>query len=410
MKRYYHHRIISSEGIYSYNGNSAYASISQISLAERDNKISKGCDLRQIEAFLTLVDCNLMNSDNHPLFKFKIDAAGDSVLDMSEAEFGSVWATLHPAVASEIHDKILDVNIAWIKDRQKLLERTTQEKYGTPSEQSKQNKSVWKRIKWLFEESNPIIVNGYRIRSFSKLDGADLCDEQLEGVILYKAKITYANLRNVNLRFANLQWANLERSNLQNASLQRANLDGANLKNANLSGAILFGANLHMANMNGAILRNANLRGANLYGAQITNADLAGADLEWAIINNTNFSGSHVFVPKRKPLSSPNLPVNIPEESVVFYSVPIQKPSSSITLPSPLLGDTLTENREVVMDGKSLAKQNAQGATINTSSIPPSSLESELMVKCPRCGHKNPLEAKICEKCMRLLENTWSSS
>ena len=59
-----------------------------------------------------------------------------------------------------------------------------------------------------------------------------------------------------------------------------ADLYGANLRSADLEGADLRGADLRSANLRSANLRSANLRSANLIGADLYGADLRGADLD----------------------------------------------------------------------------------------------------------------------------------
>ena len=98
-------------------------------------------------------------------------------------------------------------------------------------------------------------VNGYEIKPYAILIGANLVG---------------LDLQNVNLLSANLSDANLEGAKLQGADLRSANLSGANLTGANLTGANLRGANLQGANLQGANLRGANREDANLTGAKLS--------------------------------------------------------------------------------------------------------------------------------------------
>ena len=135
-------------------------------------------------------------------------------------------------------------------------------------------------------------VNGYEIKPYAdlygaNLIGADLYGANLSGANLYGANLIGANLRGVNLRGADLRGANLRGADLRGANLSGANLYGANLIGANLygvnlRGADLYGADLRGANLIGANLSGANLRGANLYGANLYGANLSGADLRGA--------------------------------------------------------------------------------------------------------------------------------
>ena len=82
--------------------------------------------------------------------------------------------------------------------------------------------------------------------------------------------------------WANLWGANLKGANLQDADFWGANLRDANLRGANLRGADLRGADLQDANLRGANLWGADLRGANLRGANLQNANLRGANLDFS--------------------------------------------------------------------------------------------------------------------------------
>jgi len=77
-------------------------------------------------------------------------------------------------------------------------------------------------------------------------------------------------------------WANLWGANLKGADLKGANLWGADLQDANLRGANLWGADLQDANLRGANLQDANLRGANLQDANLQDANLRGANLDFS--------------------------------------------------------------------------------------------------------------------------------
>ena len=62
-------------------------------------------------------------------------------------------------------------------------------------------------------------VNGYEIKPYAYLKGANLSGADLEG----------ANLSGADLRYANLAGANLQDANLKGADLYCANLEGANV-------------------------------------------------------------------------------------------------------------------------------------------------------------------------------------
>jgi len=95
------------------------------------------------------------------------------------------------------------------------------------------------------------------------------------------------------LRSANLQGAVLWQAKLQGADLSYANLQGAYLRSAKLQGAYLSYANLQGAYLRSAKLQGAYLRSANLQGAYLWNAKLQGADLRnIGIDEKTNFGGA----------------------------------------------------------------------------------------------------------------------
>jgi hypothetical protein len=89
-----------------------------------------------------------------------------------------------------------------------------------------------------------------------------------------------ADLSNVDLSFANLRDIDLRNANLSNANLCCADLSFANLENADLNNAKLCRTNLSFANLENADLNNANLYGANLYGAKLCNTNLSFAKLD----------------------------------------------------------------------------------------------------------------------------------
>jgi Pentapeptide repeats (8 copies) len=108
--------------------------------------------------------------------------------------------------------------------------------------------------------------------------------------ILYKAKMSKANLKKADLSSANLFNAVLLEADLSDADLSNANLLKADLRGANLSKALLFNAGLSNAILSFAILSDANLLKADLSFAMLPYANFRGADL-----NNTNFEGANLL-------------------------------------------------------------------------------------------------------------------
>ena len=77
--------------------------------------------------------------------------------------------------------------------------------------------------------------------------------------------------------FANLRGADLGGADLRGANLRGADLGGADLRGADLRGAYLRGADLGDADLRGAYLGDADLRGASLGGADLGGAYLIDA-------------------------------------------------------------------------------------------------------------------------------------
>jgi hypothetical protein len=69
--------------------------------------------LMQEEVRLTLVDSNLLISEDKPLFTFKQSPTGP-YLAMSKKEFSDAWGMLDDDDAAEIYEKVLEVNPHWV--------------------------------------------------------------------------------------------------------------------------------------------------------------------------------------------------------------------------------------------------------------------------------------------------------
>ena len=136
-----------------------------------------------------------------------------------------------------------------------------------------------------------MIVNGYGIRPFANLRGANLSDVNLRGADLCSANLSDVNLRGADLRSADLCSANLSDVNLRGANLRGADLSEADLRGADLRSADLRSADLCSANLRGADLSDVNLRGANLRGADLSDVNLRGANLR-----DVNLRWSHGII------------------------------------------------------------------------------------------------------------------
>jgi hypothetical protein len=70
-------------------------------------------EIKRRAVYLTLADCNILNADGAPLFRFRATPRGQ-ILDMTELEFDQLgWGLLPPEVADEIYEKVLEVNPLW---------------------------------------------------------------------------------------------------------------------------------------------------------------------------------------------------------------------------------------------------------------------------------------------------------
>lgn len=69
-------------------------------------------ELKRMEVFLTLVACDVLDSDGTALFKFRMDGE-KQVLDMNERSFKLAWSKLDGIIAAEIHSKVMEVNPDW---------------------------------------------------------------------------------------------------------------------------------------------------------------------------------------------------------------------------------------------------------------------------------------------------------
>jgi len=105
------------------------------------------------------------------------------------------------------------------------------------------------------------------------------------------ANLKEANLRESDLRQANLSWADLREANLREADIREATLMEAYLSNANFREADLGEANLKDADLRGANLfktnlSQANLSGCRIYGISAWNVSLDEADQSDLVISD----------------------------------------------------------------------------------------------------------------------------
>jgi hypothetical protein len=75
-------------------------------------RVSVG-EVQRTEAFLTLVESNLVHENSQPVFRFGPLATGRSGLIMDSNAFAAAWGALPHEVAAEIHEKVRLVNPQW---------------------------------------------------------------------------------------------------------------------------------------------------------------------------------------------------------------------------------------------------------------------------------------------------------
>jgi kumamolisin len=134
----------------------------------------------------------------------------------------------------------------------------------------------------------PQTMQFFHISPFANIGAADLALkpanwapqddlEKVQGLVLYRADLRYADLKSAFLPVSILTEARLNGADLLAADLRQSQFMGAHLE-----GADLAGADLRDANLSGADLSRANLIGTNLEGANLKDADLKYADLSRA--------------------------------------------------------------------------------------------------------------------------------
>jgi Mn-containing catalase len=70
-------------------------------------------ELKRLEVWLTMVECNLEDENGKAMFPSK-QIAGHPVLAMSKSQFYDTWSKLPSDIADEIHGKVLEVNQLWV--------------------------------------------------------------------------------------------------------------------------------------------------------------------------------------------------------------------------------------------------------------------------------------------------------
>jgi len=69
--------------------------------------------LKELEVWLCLVECNLLDEDGKSLLFPSRQVNGHAELALTKRQFMMNWGKLYPDIASEIHAKVLDLNPLW---------------------------------------------------------------------------------------------------------------------------------------------------------------------------------------------------------------------------------------------------------------------------------------------------------
>ena len=72
-------------------------------------------EVKKLEVYLTLVECNYLDMEDKPLFPTKKGKDGPELM-MTKTQFQKAWAKVLPDVAVEIHEKVLELNPIWRRD------------------------------------------------------------------------------------------------------------------------------------------------------------------------------------------------------------------------------------------------------------------------------------------------------
>jgi uncharacterized protein YjbI with pentapeptide repeats len=124
---------------------------------------------------------------------------------------------------------------------------------------------------------------------FQFLESARLNTLELEkNGLLFRAKMSKAQLSKADFTKTKLIQADLQESNLTKANLTGADLRSVDLENANLSNAQLYAADLRLAELTRSNLTNANLAKADLTIAALRQSNMEGVKLDRAILNKVD--------------------------------------------------------------------------------------------------------------------------
>ena len=165
---------------------------------------------------------------------------------------------------------------------------------GTPQRHLKRDGDIHALVPWLFHKLGYDVFFDFREQHVSKLpDNFWLIESEsdlmnaIQGALLKRADLRYADFYQAfvvkaNLRNAKLRGARLRESDFRYADLRGAKLKGADLWQGNFQGADFREAILSDVNLGGADLRDAQLGFANFKRAYFQDAKLTGADLRCA--------------------------------------------------------------------------------------------------------------------------------
>ncbi|MGD1953355.1 MAG: pentapeptide repeat-containing protein [Leptolyngbyaceae cyanobacterium] len=155
-----------------------------------------------------------------------------------------------------------------------------------------ENKEVWNR--WREENTEVTPQLSYANLRDTNLRGFNLSRANLQEATLVDADLSHANLNGSDLSCAELRNVCLNFATLANTKLHKANLAGASCLESNFIRVDFSDAKLHNADFSNATLRESNLTNADFSSANLTNADLTRAQASKAIFCNANFTGAGI--------------------------------------------------------------------------------------------------------------------
>ncbi|MFQ5509346.1 MAG: pentapeptide repeat-containing protein [Leptospirillia bacterium] len=150
----------------------------------------------------------------------------------------------------------------------------------------------WDQLEGILADHRVWLDTDGRAGVRADLSSADLSDMDMTGVRLERAILVGVNFLGSDLSEALLDHAKMTRANLGQVDLSNASLIETDLTWANLNKARLVAANLTGACLPDVDLTDARLKNADFTNADLEGADLRGADIAGVVLNGTDLTGT----------------------------------------------------------------------------------------------------------------------